>query len=130
MTRQLCKYCGYPVDSVRDISHYRLCVKKRDWPEWVKNGGKVTSVAGATPAHGGGEPTTYQPVDPLPADEPVHAPFAVPVGATLAFGMHDGVAYEGLLCECGWMTAAGKEPLAAYRTHRRVNRVHKETAVA
>lgn len=131
MTRQLCRYCSYPTDSARDITHYRTCVRKRDWPLWVVNRGqKVTAVAEATPPLGGGEPTTYPVLDPLPEDAPDPTPVAVPTGATLAFGMADGKAYEGLLCECGWMTAAGKEPVMALRTHKRMARVHKEAAVA
>ena len=130
MTRQLCRYCSYPMDSVRDITHYRTCVRKRDWPLWVVNRGqKVTAVAEATPITGG-EPMTYQPVEPVEAEPADPTPIAVPTGATLAFGMADGKAYEGLLCECGWMTAAGKEPVSALRMHRARNAAHKEAAVA
>ena len=128
MTRQLCKICAFPTDSARDITHYRTCVRRKDWPSWVRTGGPVTAVAEATPARDGGEPLPLPPLDPLPEEVPEPEAVHVPAGATLAFGRDEesGAVVTGLLCDCGYLGKDNRSLMA----HRRAARIHREAAVA
>jgi hypothetical protein len=42
MTRQTCKTCGYPLDSERDITHFKICIPKSQWPDWLRQARPVT----------------------------------------------------------------------------------------
>lgn len=36
MTRQLCRVCGCPTEDPRDITHFRVCISRRNWPAWLQ----------------------------------------------------------------------------------------------
>ena len=111
------------MDDPSDVTHYRVCVRKRDWPEWVLNRGVKASVTvDATLMPDGSEPLPLPPLDPLPEDEPLPVGEILPVGATLVLGSDEGT----LLCECGRIVRDKR----AFAAHRRTSRLHKELVSA
>lgn len=122
MTKKYCRICGFPMDSPRDISHYRLCVRKRDWPEWVRSGGPVTASVVATLLPDGSDLPPIPPLAPLPEEQPEPAGFEFVPGATVALNAEDGT----ILCDCGKMSADKRAHLA----HRRTSRLHREAVTA
>lgn len=120
MTRKLCKICAAPLDNPRDISHYRTCVRKREWPEWVtQKRGTVTAVVEATLMPDGSEPVPFPPVEPLPEEDAEPAAFVVPEGALLAVSVHGSIACN----DCDWI---GQTP-QGFKIHRGIR--HKEPAI-
>lgn len=119
---RFCRVCGFAMDNPRDITHYRNCVRKRDWPSWVTDGRKVPDViVAALPNPDGSEPAPFPPLPPVPDEvpEPEHAP--LPPGAMLAFSS------EGtILCDCGKLSA----DLRAHTAHMRTSKLHRELVSA
>lgn len=121
MTKKYCRVCGFDMENPRDITHYRSCVRRKDWPDWVRNGTTPTIAVAATLTADGHEPDPIvllplEPEEPEPVFEPT------PEGAMIAFGSTEGT----LLCECGYL---GKDA-RAFKAHRRTSRLHREPVTA
>lgn len=118
---RLCRVCSFPMDNPKNVIHYRTCVRRRDWPSWVRNGTAPVETVAATPSEDGREPAPFPPLVPVPDPEPEPAYEPVPAGAMMAFSP------EGtILCPCGKISADNR----AHSAHLRTSKLHRELVSA